>query len=456
MVQAHILHPNVAGGLLAMTAPFLWAVGWRSGRDRDWPVFILVLAGLILVMVALLLTTSRGAWVALFVAGGLWLARGISLALARFWRQPERRVFAGLLLAAVGLAALFLLTFPGGVVNLLERLPGPANVGSRAELARDTLDLAADFPFTGGGLASFPGLYAQYARLTPFFMIIHSHNFLLDVMLEQGYLGFLALAAILVGTGWLLAFPSAAARALEHQTTLRLGLASALLVMLLHGLVEDPLYGSRGTLLILLLPGLAVALGRTERDEQPAPAASRLPVWAWAGPLVVLALVALLAFWQRDRLQGAWYANLGALEMAHVELAAFPTGKWDEGGNVAALAPAEALLQRAQQYDPENETAAYYLGLVAMSRRDYPAAVTLLELAQRQNDRRRGLRKALGYSYAWLGRTEPGALLLATIPEARQELEVYLWWWGTQGREDLATKADEMRAALRRSPISAE
>jgi tetratricopeptide (TPR) repeat protein len=329
-------------------------------------------------------------------------------------------------------------------------------VGTRAELARDTLDLAGDFPFTGGGLAAFPGLFAQYARLTPFFVIIHGHNYLLDVLLEQGVFGLLALAAILIGTVWLLALPAPAARSLEGNGTLRLGVATALVVLLLHGLVEDPLYGSRGTLLLFALPGLAAALGRPERAEAEAAAPARLPAWVWATPLVALALVVALGFWQRQRLQSAWYANLGALEMARVELVGWPTGVWDEGRNVAALAPAEALLERAQQINPDNETAAYYLGLAAMVRRDYPAAVAQLERARQQNGERRGVRKALGYSYAWLGRYEPATPLLVAIPEARQELETYNWWWGTQGREDLAQQATEMRAALRQAPNSAE
>jgi hypothetical protein len=29
----------------------------------------------------------------------------------------------------------------------------------------------------------------------------------------------------------------------------------------------------------------------------------------------------------------------------------------------------------------------------------------------------------------------------AEIPEARYELEVYVWWWETQGRPDLAAKS---------------
>jgi hypothetical protein len=53
----------------------------------------------------------------------------------------------------------------------------------------------------------------------------------------------------------------------------------------------------------------------------------------------------------------------------------------------------------------------------------------------------RGVVKSLGYCYVWLGDFEKAALLLSNIPEAQEELDVYVWWWGTQGRDDLSNKA---------------
>jgi hypothetical protein len=33
--------------------------------------------------------------------------------------------------------------------------------------------------------------------------------------------------------------------------------------------------------------------------------------------------------------------------------------------------------------------------------------------------------------------------MLAEIPEAEQEMSVYIWWWGTQGRPDLSALAKD-------------
>jgi len=73
------LHPNVAGGLLAMLIPFqiaLWMRAWRS-RKNGLVLVLTALGGL--AVVALVLTSSRGAWgaLAIVLAGwGLWWLSG--------------------------------------------------------------------------------------------------------------------------------------------------------------------------------------------------------------------------------------------------------------------------------------------------------------------------------------------------------------------------------------------
>jgi hypothetical protein len=40
--------------------------------------------------------------------------------------------------------------------------------------------------------------------------------------------------------------------------------------------------------------------------------------------------------------------------------------------------------------------------------------------------------------------------MLQGISEARDEMEVYSWWWGENNRRDLATQASEMESILDR------
>jgi hypothetical protein len=84
-----------------------------------------------------------------------------------------------------------------------------------------------------------------------------------------------------------------------------------------------------------------------------------------------------------------------------------------------------------------------------MLKRDYDTAVSHLELAYGLDRDHRGIAKVLGYSYVWAGDLEAASVLLAEVPEATNEMDVYTWWWDAQGREDLASRAEQMTAVLR-------
>ena len=66
------LHPNQAAGFIVVFAPLVIAVGWRGWRTRSilgWGITAIVAT---LILFALLLTGSRGAWLALIVALTVW------------------------------------------------------------------------------------------------------------------------------------------------------------------------------------------------------------------------------------------------------------------------------------------------------------------------------------------------------------------------------------------------
>ena len=165
--------------------------------------------------------------------------------------------------------------------------------------------------------------------------------------------------------------------------------------------------------------------------------------------MVSLLLVSLLGPGRAD-----WQANLGAVAMARLELANWPSNRWDTGRNVAALEPAERLFHQALAANPGQATAHHRLGLIAMLRRDYSTAVEHLEVARRANPGHPGIHKALGYSYAWTGRLDEAEVLLASVPEAARELEIYSWWWLDQSRVDLAERATEMLTRLQVAPAT--
>ena len=171
---------------------------------------------------------------------------------------------------------------------------------------------------------------------------------------------------------------------------------------------------------------------------------------------IAAAAVAAGALLFNKPLASAWYAYRGAVEMARVELKGWPESRWEDCCPPGSLSISEGYFERALQNDPHSRLAHARLGLIALRREDYAAAITHLEEAYRRQTNERGVRKALGYSYAWGGRPREALGLLRTIPEAQEEMGIYAWWWGTQGRQDLALLANEMMLLLDKEYLNHE
>lgn len=452
------LHPNIAGGIMASLAPFSIAFGRFAWRRQRVGLFGLAVVAGILILAGLLLTSSRAAWLALVSAAGIWALWWLSRPLSAVLRLKRTTLFVLMLVATIGLGLAASYTFSGGPATVIAGLPGPNRAMSRMELARDDWNLIGDFPLTGGGLASFAGLYSQYIAVIPFFLFDYGHNLYLDVALEQGAIGALSMIAILSAATWQLAQsifgqsrnPSpghgqAGQPKLDGIDLFRWATLVAVVTMGLHGLVDDAFYGGRGTPFLFILPGMAVAVsgrqsllpGRFSRNK------ARLVILA-AVSIMVLGIT--LGFGRT--LRATWYANLGAVQMARVELAGWPTGEWDDGSQVNRLAPAADRFERSLQLNPRNRTAHHRLGLIALLQQDFNLAVAHLEEAHALDREHRGILKFLGYSYVWAGDLAKAADALAYIPEARDEMDVYSRWWRTQGRLDLAAQAEQMVSYL--------
>ncbi len=447
-LPTHVLHPNVAAGLLAMTAPFLPLLAWRGLRTQQPWLAAVAILGALLVGMALLMATSRGALLGLGSAALFWWLWKAVGALARRNGFARFRLF-GIVLAVLALALVALvLLVPGQIVEMVNRMPGPANTGSRLELVRSLLFLIGDFPFTGGGLDAFPGLYSQYIRISPSHILAHGHNLFLDITLEQGLLGGLLLIAILGQGAWiLLSEIRRRERRLGGTRQLLWAGLAGLVVVMVHGLVDDILYGSRAPLLLWVFP----ALGVSAAAGSGAPVRRKNTSWrevSLTPVAIALLLLGVYGYFFRGPLLAAWRSNLAAVQMARIELAFFPTDRWDDGAQADRLRPAAAAFDSGLQASPRNRTAHHRLGQIAMLFRDFEQAVDHLEAARRIAPSHPGIRKLLAYNYLWAGREADSLALLRSIPEAQAEMGIYVWWWRSLGREDLSERAAAMAAAL--------
>ncbi len=452
------IHPNGAAGIMAMTTPFILALGLYSRRKRNVIIIILVAIAFILVMFGLWLTSSRGAWGALGVIFLCWLFWEGSGVIAKRV-QLNQGVLYALAVSLFVVFSLAMVIIGPGPLDSLRSNSGDASLDSRLQLARDTIYLIEDFPITGGGLGSFPGLYSQYILVVPFFNLVNSHNIFLDAALEQGVLGAASLVSIFLVTAYLLIRHLTQARYKDTPSDLlALALLGGLVVVSIHGLVYDVLYGNRGSPLIFLFSGLTMGLICTRAAQDSRESVTerlRRHIKRYLGQrsggfifVGLLLLVLGLAFSLRDIFLGTWFANLGAVELARVELETWPTDEWAVMTGETELDSPEKSFHHALNHQSDQRTAHYRLGLIAMMRQEFSNAVSHLEQAYAYTDGHHGIKKNLAFSYVWQGEYEIAEGLFADVPEARDELGAYVWWWGTQGRSDLSIKAEHMLGIL--------
>lgn len=442
------LPANMAAGLLIMIYPFQVALAHYGRRiKRTFYVQMALLTGT-LTLFGLFLTSSRAAWVALGIALTVWGlgAAGQSLSLPRrVW------LIVGFGVGAVALASFLLLDGMPSAMVLSQRVVA----NNRTGLIQATADLAADFALSGAGLATFDGLYSQYVAVLPFFVFNYGHNFWLDVWLEQGVLGVVSLLGMFALSLFMLFRARRESRLPESETEsgalephlglFRWGVFTSIVAVLLHGLIDDALYGYLASPLLLLLPGLTMMI--TIRRGQKLPPIVAMSVQQRRVVLVALAVIVVATgIWQQRPLRAMWLANTGAVAMARVQLQDFPTGRWDDGRYQSLLQPLVAQFETAVALVPTQRTAHHRLGLIAMGAQDYETAVAHLEIAYQLDPGHRGITKSLGYAYVWTGQLAAAQTVLTNIPEAEKEMREYQNWWTHQKQPELADKAAQFTA----------
>jgi hypothetical protein len=444
---------DTAAGIAIVTSVYgLYFLAPDEERRRNTLGTVLVLLGFGIVFAAVVLATSRGAFVAMGATTVVLLA-WLALRRMGLWKQSVQRYFPAGVLLFIGVTAL-LLILPLGIFGSGFFI-GENLIVNRSDLIRNGISILLDFPFLGGGLDSFPGLFSQYVLAIPYYSLLNSHNLLVDVSIEQGMIG--GLAFLLLYSIGLWKISSLLGR--EHPNRMQIFYGSvfaSIFIVMVHGLVDDYLYSGWSAALAFFPVGMSMLAVGTESAAEPtldpAPGEQpmgRTPVYSRGILLAAVVLVVAVIGFSWNRIAAQWLANLGAVKMDRIELAGYPANQWDDGSRAKELQSAKMLFNQALEYDATNWIANYHLGLIEMSERDFSSASSHLAKAYQQEPEHRGIIKNLGYSYAWLGEMDKARLYLERIPEAKSELDVYVWWWDTQGRHDLSANAKDMGSRLK-------
>jgi len=412
------LNTNIVAGVLALLFPFslgLALAGAQGGRRSTWVWRGAGWASAVLIGLGLLLTTSRGAWSAV----------GVSLALAAIWwlagrrvRRQRRLLYAGGAAALLlGAGALALLLWPG----LRTWAWWGGAVADRGGIHSEALLLVRDYPITGFGLGAFPVQHSTYALLIHVPILAYAHSFYLDVALGQGLYGLLAALGVLGGA--LVLGLGALHQARRPPPVLGVGLLS-LVVMLVHGAVDDPLYIGRTMPLLWLPAGLVVA---GTRDVAP-----RLRARVRAGIGYSLAAAGLLlvvgcAFW--PPLRAIWLADLGAVRQAQIELGRYDQHhhndpSLDQIRRRENMAAATYRFQYALAPQEDQVTARTRLAVIALSRGQYEQALGHAMAAWDAGHRDRVTRILLGDALIATGDPQRALEIIQGVERAEMRLRI--------------------------------
>lgn len=307
---AHVPDPNIAAGALELALPLAIAL-YVHARSTARPQQYVALALVAVIGFGLLMTASRGAWLALGLVGAAALLVARAQVALRRYALPLGAIAALLVFIAVlWLRSGFLPAFE----NLLGAIPAGNTWVTRVELYRRALGLVQDYYFTGGGLGVFPMVYSTYALMIDVPFLTHAHNLFLEIWLEQGLLG-------VVAFGWLVVeFYLWLSSHADALTWLGWAGVAAASVMLLHATVDVLLYSSRA--LPLMFVPMGFALGGTVQMPR-STAKHQTRAWDWRFALIALTAFFLFLFIFRNPLAAMWYANLGSVEQAKTELAQY-------------------------------------------------------------------------------------------------------------------------------------
>lgn len=246
------VHPNVMGGYLSVLVPISLAVIIFNWKQLSWSnrVFITFIA--IMMIGFLVLTKSRGAWMAFGAV--------VILIILLRWR------WGWLTLPAFGIASV-IVVYSLGITRVLETLAyndAFNGIEGRLEIWSRAVYMIQDFPFTGIGMGSFMRVADT---LYPFFLmgpgkIVHAHNLFLQIAVDLGLPGLIAWLAIFVLV-IVAAWQVYKLGKVEHNgwvAGLGAGLLGSQLALTIHGIADAVTWGLvRPAPLIWALWGVAFA-----------------------------------------------------------------------------------------------------------------------------------------------------------------------------------------------------
>jgi len=244
-------NPNVLGEYLVLIIPIAIAMLWGQ---RGWMSRLLTLGLTAIMLVCLVYTYSRGAYV------------GLMLAFALFAVLRDRRF------VVLGVIGLLLLPFilPPSVINRFTSIGNLSDTSSnyRISVWLGSLRLAGDYwpSGIGLGLEPFKLIYPKYSLNAAY--AHHSHNIYIQLLIETGIAGFLTVFAM-VAVYYKTLLAGFFKTRDKFISTFMIAVASGMAGYLAQGMVENIWYNNRVLLTFWVMLALGmIAKGIVSKDNE--------------------------------------------------------------------------------------------------------------------------------------------------------------------------------------------
>jgi O-antigen ligase len=236
----------------------------RRTREADIHVALFLLLALVLMVSGLFVSLSRGGIFA-SVGSMIFLILILSAHGSWYWK---------LLLAVVGGIFVALFVFWLGFVPFEARIKSVAHlfqdptVQFRLQIWKDSWHMLMDFPLFGTGLGTFAHIYPRYKTVFTQATVLYPESDFLEILVETGIVGFGVLVWFFVSF-----FRNVWIRWKDHDTYSRcinpkvmVGLAAALVAMLVHGIGDFNLHIPANALQFAMIMGLAMTVTEDKRS----------------------------------------------------------------------------------------------------------------------------------------------------------------------------------------------
>lgn len=431
-------HPNAVATLIEGVLPFSLVLA-VSRRRLIYRMFGVACA--LVMLYALLLTFSRGAFVG--------IAAAVLIAFLSRSRRFALFAGAGILVVVIAFFVLYDLRNVTVIADAFSWASG------RLELYQNSLYVASDYFFTGIGLGNtFAMVYSRYGILIHVPFLTYAHNLPLSVWMGQGLLGLTAFLGLLISFYVLVIHVLRTARARSVFYGAWMGVTATLI----HGFFDARQYVESAWLMpvLFLLIGLTVATARlaiseAHTSEHPAPRSRNLlPAFGIAA--IGLILVSGIFVFSRQ-IQAAWNTNQGALEET--------TGELKQGlsteERLSYYESARRHYRDALALDENWPNANRRLGNLNVNLEDFDESVSLLERAFASEPKNPASIKGLGLAYTWVGQIDEAVNMFNLMPNPREvadELDVWGYYRSQEGDYLLSAYAFETSQMVRGDPAS--